>query len=305
MRKAFAETLYRLARQDDRIVLLTGDLGFQLFDDFQGAFNGRFINTGVAEAQLMAAAAGLAKEGFRPVAYSIAAFATARPFEQIRYCIGYHALPVMIVGAGRGLLYGTSGVSHHAMDDIALMSAVPGMTVVIPGDGVEIRHLMPQLLALDAPSYMSVGRYGEPELTAEEPPVLGKARRLQRGERITLFSTGELTYELCRALARLREAGIRPAAYHLHTVKPLDTVTLEKAAKTSSRFIVLEEHLPQGGLWSGIAEWKARMNTPVKLHRLGPPDSFFLGNMRREEYRRKYKFDAEAVFNTCRRLWDE
>ena len=124
--------------------MITGDLGFQVFDAFQAKFNGRYVNVGVAEAQMICTAAGMAMAGWRPVAYSIASFATARPFEQIRYCVAYPKLPVMVVGAGRGYLYSTSGVSHHAPDDLALMTRLAGHDRRDPGDPVELAQLLPQ-----------------------------------------------------------------------------------------------------------------------------------------------------------------
>ncbi|RMF06620.1 MAG: transketolase, partial [Candidatus Neomarinimicrobiota bacterium] len=266
-------------------MLLTGDLGYQLFDSFQDSFPGRFLNVGVAEAQMMAAAAGLAVEGYKPIAYSIASFATARPFEQIRYCIGYPKLPVVIVGAGRGLLYGPSGVSHHAMDDVALMSSIPGMTVVLPGDKEELSALLPQLITLDSPSYMTVGRYGEPTYFAEDEPRLGRCRLLRPGEKMVLFTSGEITCEVVEAVDQLNRSGLFPKAYQVHTIKPLDTECLDREAKAAEVFIVIEEHLPHGGLWSALTQWKAERNSPIRMVRIGPPDVFFLGNKKREEYR--------------------
>src|SRR3989338_5271951 len=144
MRHAFAETLTRLAAEDPQLVFLTGDMGFQMFDEFKRRYGPRYVNVGVAEAQLINAAAGLALEGWRPVAYSIASFLTARPFEQIRVSVNYHNLPVLIVGAGGGYAYAASGVTHHAADDLALMAVLPNMRVVAPGDPNEVAKLVPQ-----------------------------------------------------------------------------------------------------------------------------------------------------------------
>ena len=303
MRKAFAETLHRMAEEDPRLIMLTGDLGFQLFDSFEADYPGRFLNVGVAEAQLISAAAGLAATGWHPVAYSIASFATGRPYEQIRYCIGYPHLPVIIVGAGRGFLYSTSGVSHHATDDIGLMSGIPGMTVVIPGDPQEVRDLMPQLVNLGGPSYFTIGRYGEPGYKAEEPAVLGQARLLRAGERVAFFSTGEIACEVVKAVDLLRLEGLTPAAFQMHTVKPLDTASLARAAATAHTFLVVDEHLPGGSLWSWIADWKAATDNPVRLRRLGPPDAFAFGNVQREELRRRLGLDAAGLAEACRKAW--
>ena len=303
MRKAFADTLTQIAERNPRVVLVTGDLGFQVFDEFHARFGPRCINVGVAEAQMIYTAAGLAKVGWRPVAYSIASFATARPFEQIRYCVSYPNLPVVIIGAGRGYLYSTSRVSHHAADDLALMSVLPGMTVVAPGDPNEVAQLFPQLFNLPGPSYFTVGRFGEPSYEASEPAILGCARLLRKGEQIAVIGTGEIANEVLKALKLLESEKIFPAAYQMHTVKPLDTNTLNSLAKEVHTVVVVEEHVPNGGLWAAVSAWHVSAETTPRIIRLGPPDSFILGNLRQDELRRRLNFDANAIANTCRLLW--
>jgi transketolase len=305
MRKAFTRALTEIASQDSRVALVTGDLGFQVFDEFHERFGPRYINVGVAEAQMIYTAAGLATVGWRPVAYSIASFATARPFEQIRYCVSYPNLPVVIIGAGRGYLYSTSGVSHHAADDHALMSLLPGMTVVSPGDPTEVTQLFPQLFKLSGPSYFSVGRFGEPSYEAPEPAILGRARLLREGEQIAVISTGEIANEVLKALELLETEKIFPIAYQMHTVKPLDTVTLDLLSKEVHTIVVVEEHVPNGGLWAAICAWRAGIETAPRLLRLGPPDTFALGNLRQDDLRRQLKFDANAIANTCRQSWQK
>jgi transketolase len=305
VRKAFAETLTEVASRNDRVAFVTGDLGFQVFDEFHSRFGPRYVNVGVAEAQMIYTAAGMAAEGWRPVAYSIASFATARPFEQIRYCVAYPGLPVVLVGAGRGYLYSTSGVSHHAPDDLALMTSLPGMTVVAPGDPEEVAQLLPQLFELPGPSYLTVGRFGEPDYRAPEPAVLGKARKLRDGERVAVLCTGEIANEVLQGVDGLRSEGIRPAVYQMHTVKPLDEATLSLLADSSDTVIVVEEHLPAGGLWSAVASWLARAGNSVRAVRLGAPDVFALGNLKQKELRRRFGVDAPAVGEACRRAWRE
>ena len=303
MRKAFSETLTRLAAEDPRIAFVTGDLGFQVFDEFERRFGPRYVNAGVAEAQMIYTAAGMASEGWKTVAYSIASFATARPFEQIRYCVAYPNLPVILVGAGRGYLYSTSGVSHHAADDFALMTALPNMTVVAPGDPGEIEQLLPQLFALGGPAYFTVGRFGEPSYEALEPAVLGKARLLRRGEKVAIIGTGEIANEILKAHTLLAAEGIHPLVYQMHTVKPLDTAMLDRLAHEVESILVVEEHVPSGGLWAVVADWKVRSGHSCVLHRLGAPDQFALGNLKQDELRKRWGFDATAIAGKCRELW--
>ena len=304
MRRAFADILTSLAAQDDRIAFITGDLVFQVFDEFEKSFPGRYINVGVAEAQMVYTAAGMAIEGWRPIAYSIASFATARPFEQIRYCLAYPALPVVLVGAGRGYLYSTSGVSHHAGDDLALMSSLPGMTVVAPGDPTEIKQLFPQLIERGGPAYFTVGKFGEPEYTAEEPAIVGKGRKLRSGDRIAVLSTGEIANEVLKGLEMLKPEKIFPMAYQFHTVKPLDTQLLGVLAQEVDHIVVVEEHLPNGGLWSAVCQWAATSFEAPRLSRLGVPDSFMLGNLKQEELRRRCGIDARSIASHCQQVWN-
>lgn len=303
MRRAFSDTLTRLAAEDPRIAFITGDLGFQVFDEFEQRFGQRYINTGVAEAQMIYTAAGMAMAGWHTVAYSIASFATARPFEQIRYCVAYPKLPVILVGAGRGYLYSMSGVSHHAADDLALMTALPGMTVVTPGDPTELGQLLPQLFQLKAPAYLTVGRFGEPSYEALEPAVLGKARKLRQGSRLAIIGTGEIANEILKAHAALANEGIEPLVYQMHTVKPLDTATLESLSQQVDTIMVVEEHLPSGGLWAAICDWKAQTGNNCRLLRLGAPDRFALGNLKQDELRKRWGFDADAIAKKCRETW--
>lgn len=303
MRKAFTDALVEAARSDDRVIFLTGDLGFQVFDPFRQEFGARYVNVGVAEAQLMCAAAGLALEGWRPVVYSIASFVTARPFEQIRISINYHNLPVVIVGAGGGYLYGSDGVTHHAPDDFALMSLLPGMTVVAPGSPEEVKTLFRELLQLDGPSYMRIGKFGEPHYEASDGIVLGKARLISHGSHVAILSTGEMAPIVVRALGVLRSEGITPVAYQFHTIKPLDTETLSRIADEVDSLILIEEATPIAGLSASAMNWLATRKDRPRIVRLGPADTLVIGNADRDSIRRRFGFDAESLAEVCRKEW--
>lgn len=302
MRKAFSETLSQLGAENSRVALLTGDLGFQVFDDFRARFGPRYVNVGVAEAALVSAAAGMAMEGWRPFAYSIASFITGRAFEQIRLTVDYPNLPVILVGGGGGYTYASSGVTHHAAEDIPLMSVLPNMTVVIPGDPNEIRELMPQLLMLPGPSYLRVGRYGEPTYQADDPIVLGRARLVRDGEQIAIISTGDMVLVVLEGLSLLKDDHVFPVVYQMHTVKPLDTVILNTLAERVHTIVVIEECFPSGGLASAVSAWLAQRRGSPRLVRLGPPDALALGNQNRDGLRRSLGYDAYALAELCRSL---
>jgi transketolase len=295
MKFAFIEALSAAAADDPAIVLLTGDLGFQIFDRFAERFGPRFVNVGVAEAQMTLAAAGMAHVGLRPVTYSIASFATARCFEQIKLAVAYEGLPVTIVGAGGGYAYSHSGVTHHAGEDLALMAALPGMTVVAPGDCREVAALLPQVMKLDGPCYFRIGRGKEPDVACDEPAVLGKARLLQTGQKVAVVSCGEALGELAAALALLAAEGIRPLAYQMHTVKPLDTPLLDRIAATVDTVVVVEEHVTSGGLADAVARWAARRPGGPVVAAVSVGDAFVLGSPHTTEFRAAYGLDAAGI----------
>jgi transketolase len=303
MRRAFSDTLIKIAENDESLVFLTADLGFQVFDEFKRRFGKRYLNVGVAEAQLILAAAGLAFEGLRPVAYSIAPFVTARPYEQIRFSIAYHRLPVIIVGAGGGYTYAKAGVSHHAGDDLALMGALPGMTVVAPGGPDELSALLPQMFVLDGPSYVRVGKFGEDDVGGSEPIILGRARILKEGEKIVILSVGDVISEIQKAVLNLQKEDVHPSIYHFHTVKPLDIDALDRIGKKYQKIIVVEESIPQGGLFHEICVWKSCLDKAPKILRVGAPDEFILGNPNREELRMRIGVDADSIESFCRKEW--
>lgn len=305
MRRAFSRALCAAAEKDPGVVFLTGDLGFQVFDDFVAKFGPRYVNVGIAEAQMVAMASGLAKEGFRPIAYSIASFMSARPFEQTRICVSYPEFPVLLVGAGGGYAYSSSGVTHHAPDDLSLMSLLPGMTVVAPCSPGEIEALLPQVLKLDGPAYMRIGKFGEPEVRGGEPPVLGKGRPLAQGERVAIVTTGEQAFAAQEAVAELRKEGISPSLCHFHTVKPLDIAALEQISAKARVIIAVEESTPMGGFASAVAGWLASAGRGQRLVRLGPPDGFLHGNPARAGIAARYGYDKAGIKEACKRAWDQ
>lgn len=302
MRKAFSDTLVKVAQEDAKVIFLTGDLGFQVFDDFIREFPQRYVNVGVAEAQLVNSAVGLALEGWRPIVYSIAPFATARPFEQIRFGVAYHQLPVMVVGAGGGFTYAKAGVTHHAADDLALMGTLPGMTLVTPGGPDELRALMPQMLNLTGPSYLRVGKFGEPEIGHLSTVTLGKARKLLDGEELAVITVGDIVCDIYPRLKEQHWVGPHPALYHFHTVKPLDRAALNEIAMRYRVAVVVEESIPQGGLYQEICAWKAETDSHLKIVRCGAPDAFILGNPTRDELRHRIGVDGASVLELLSRI---
>lgn len=193
MRNAFAAEVTALAAADERVVLLSGDIGNRLFDRFKEQHPERFFNCGVAEANMMSVAAGLALSGLRPVTYTITPFTTTRCLEQIRVDVGYHHAPVTIVGVGGGLSYASLGATHHSCEDIAFLRAIPGMTVLCPGDAMEVRWAMRAALGQDGPVYIRLGKKGEPVIHEAVPSIaIGEALPVRAGDDVCLIVTGNL-----------------------------------------------------------------------------------------------------------------
>lgn len=303
MRLTFVKTLTHLAEKNPRLVLITGDLGFQIFDEFRSRFGSRYINAGVAEAQMICAAAGLSFEGWRPFTYSIASFHIGRPYEQIRLAIGYPGLPVVIVGVGGGFGYSHSGITHHAAYDLALMGSIPGMTIIAPGDPNEVDALLPQIVELSGPCYLRIGRGGEPLVHADSPVLLGKARLLNDGEGVAILSTGEMAGVAMKAVEILKGEGICPIIYQFHTLKPFDSTVLDTLPSKVHTIITIEEHLPDGGLNSAVNAWRAGLEKGPGLIRLGPPDELALGSLHTNALRCRLKYDPESLAETCRGAW--
>ena len=277
MRNAFAAEISARADADARVVMLSGDIGNKLFDTFKSRHPDRFFNCGVAEANMVTMAAGLARTGLHPVAYTITPFLTARVIEQIRVDLCYHDLPVTIVGVGAGLSYATLGPTHHSCEDLAMLRAIPNITLLAPGDAHEVRVALRAAVAHDGPVYMRIGKKGEPLVHAAEPDfTIGRVLEIRRGEDVCLVSTGNMLPEAVRAADRIAaEAGISVGVVSSPTVKPLDTGFLLDAFTRHRVVTTVEEHSLIGGFGSAVAEWLAdRAPLPARLCRVGTRDVF-------------------------------
>lgn len=297
MRNAFAQELTRLAAEDDRVVLLSGDIGNRMFDGFKSRFPERFFNCGVAEANMMTVAAGMALCGLRPVVYTIVPFVTTRCLEQIRVDVCYHQSPVVIVGVGGGLSYAGLGATHHSCEDIALLRALPNIKVVCPGDSREVRMGLRRALGQTAPVYLRIGKKGEPIVHAEHPAFeIGKGITLRAGNQITVLSTGNLLATAVHVADRLEASNLSVRLVSLHTVKPLDEGLLDESFSDSTLVVTLEEHSILGGLGGAVAEWLAD-NGPfrARLLRIGTPDRFLHAVGTQDYTRASVGLDVETI----------
>ena len=276
MRTAFLQTLLELAREDERIVLLTGDLGFSVVEPFMEQLPKQFVNAGVAEQNMTGLAVGLALSGKIALTYSIANFPTLRCLEHIRNDVCYHEANVKIVAVGGGFAYGALGASHHATEELGVMRMMPGLTVVAPADPIEARAATRAIVAHPGPCYVRLGKAGEPEVHAG--PIdfqLGKALQVRDGRDLTLISTGSMLKTAVGVARRLEERGVTARVLSMHTLKPLDDEAVLAAARETGAVVTLEQHSVIGGLGSAVAEVLAEApGLKVPFQRIGLPSAF-------------------------------
>jgi transketolase len=297
MRNAFARQITTLAQQDDRVVLLSGDIGNRLFDEFKVKCPNRFYNCGVAEANMVGVAAGMAMSGLRPVCYTITPFVTYRCLEQIRVDVCYHHVPVMIVGTGAGLSYASLGGTHHSCEEMGMLRLLPGLTVLAPADEMEVRAGLKAALKHPGPVYMRIGKKGEPVVHKAEPEfVIGKAIVVRKGTDVCLLSAGTLLPVAVAAAEQLGRRGVSAAVVSFHTLKPLDDGLLADVFARFKLVATLEEHSILGGLGGSVAEWRAdQPNAPARLVRFGTRDEFLHETCEQEEAREHFGLTPPAI----------
>jgi transketolase len=296
MRNAFADEMTRLAQQNSRVVLLSGDIGNKLFDKFKAVDERRFYNCGVAEANMMGVAAGMALSGLRPVVYTITPFTTTRCFEQIRVDACYHKAPVVIVGTGSGLSYAELGPTHHSLEDMAILRTLPGMRVMAPCDAEELRLALQAAVHEDGPVYIRIGKKGEPAIHLQRPDFkIGKALVVREGSDVALLSAGTIMPEVLKAADLLKAKGISAEVVSFHTIKPLDAAYLAAVSKRIKLVATIEEHGLIGGLGSAVAEWRAMDNSATPLLCFGTPDEFMHEVGSQEYARAKYGLTPDNI----------
>jgi len=289
MRNAFADEITKIGRENPDVVLLSGDIGNKLFDKFKDNAESRFYNCGIAEANMMSVASGMALSGLRPVVYTITPFTTTRCYEQIRVGVSYHHAPVTIVGTGSGLSYAELGPTHHSLEDMAILRMLPGMTVLAPCDEVELRILLRQVFQQSGPVYMRIGKKGEPIIHKTPPQLqIGRAITVREGRDACIIAAGTVMPEAIKAAESLQSEGISVRVVSNHTVKPLDLAMLSEVFAAYPVVAVVEEHSRMGGLGGSIAEWRAEQRGKLAdMITFGAADEF-MHRIGSQEYARKH-----------------
>jgi transketolase len=287
MRNAFARVICAIAESDPSVVLLSGDIGNRLFDDFKARCPGRFFNCGVAEANMMSMAAGMASCGLRPVVYTITPFLTYRCMEQIRDDVCYHNQRVVIVGTGSGLSYASLGTTHHSCEEMGMLRLLPGLTVLAPADAFEVEMTLAAALRHNGPVYIRIGKKGEPAVHAAACPwEIGDTVSMSEGTDVALLSTGTLLQEALHTADLLRKQGLTTTVLSMPTVKPLNTSMLGGVFSRHRLVATVEEHSVLGGLGGSVAEWLCdQPRSAAGLLRIGTPDAFLHRNGEQEHAR--------------------
>jgi len=277
MRKTSLNCINELAKQDERVIFIGSDLGAGVLEEMKRDMPERFIMEGVSEQHIIGMAAGLAMEGFIPYVNTIATFLTRRCFEQVVLDLCLHKVPVRLIGNGGGVVYAPLGPTHLAIEDIAIMRAIPNMTVVAPCDAEEMKRLMKQTLDWPGPIYIRLAKGGDAVVSLEEKDfTIGKAIVMKNPKDCLFVTTGVMTQVALQACNILNQNNISCGVMHMHTIKPLDDEALSHWVPKVKSVVTVEEHTRIGGLGSAVLEFcsDAMPEQASKIQRIGFPDRF-------------------------------
>ena len=303
MRDRFIQTLCQLAAADPRIMLITGDLGFAVLDEYRRRFPKQFINAGVAEQNMTLVATGMALEGHTVFTYSIGNFPTLRALEMIRNDAAYHGANVKVVSIGGGFSYGPLGISHHATEDLAIMRALPDVTCVSPTSLWEVTEATKVITQTPGTCFLRLDKDRGSDGPSDEPFVLGRPRLLRRGSDVAFFVTGGILSEVTKAADALAGLGVSASIYSVHSIKPLEPERVVQAARTHRAVVTVEEHTTSGGLGGLILETLADVGAvPAKFLRVGLEQCFSSIVGSQTFLRCKYRMDAASIASRVERL---
>ena len=301
VRKAFTERLLELAREDARIyALATDSRGSVTLNDFARELPGQFVECGIAEQDAVGIGAGLARVGLIPFVCGPASFYAARAAEQIKVDVAYSHTNVKVIGVSGGVSYGALGGTHHAVQDIALMRAIPNLQVFLPADANQMRKLTEALARSPEPAYVRMGRGAVEDVYPEDAPFeIGKANILRNGGDLAIIACGEMVYPALAAADLLEEKGVRARVIDMHTIKPLDAAAIVDAARTGA-ILTVEEHSIHGGLGAAAAEVAAQ-RCPCRMRILGLPDETLYSGTSREVFEH-YGLTAQGIAEAAEEL---
>lgn len=270
MRTAYLDTLYDLAKHDQRVYALISDNGAIVYDKYRADLPGQYLNLGISEANMLGMAAGMASCGKIPYAYTIGAFLAYRALEFIRNDICLQKQNVKVVGTGAGEVYSALGPTHHTTEDLGALRSLPGLTIVCPASPLEVRKATRAVYEYEGPVYLRLGINGEPEIyEADYEFRLGRGVELRAGTDITIIGIGSILADVVPVADELAQAGIRARVINIHTIKPLDEIIIQKAIDETGKIITVEDHNIIGGIGTAVSEVIAGYGKAVKFKRIG------------------------------------
>ena len=299
-RQAYGKALVELGAKKPELVVMDADLSKSTMTaEFGKTYPERFFNMGIAEQNLYGAAAGLALSGKVVCASTFAMFATGRAFEIIRNSIGYTKANVKICATHAGITVGEDGASHQTFEDIALMRTIPGMTIINPSDGVSAKKLLEQAVEMYGPCYVRLGRAAVPVFYDESADItLGRANTIREGKDVTVIATGIMVNEAFIAAEKLAEEGIDVRVIDIHTIKPIDSDAIIKAAEETKAIVTAEEHSIVGGLGSAVAEVVVK-SAPVRMAMVGQQDTYGESG-KPDQLKEKYGMTSADIINAVK-----
>jgi transketolase len=303
-REIYGLVLSDLGDQYPEIVGLSADLAKSTkIGDFGDKFPDRFFNVGIAEQNLFGMAAGMAKSGLIPFVSTFSVFATLRAGEFLRTDVCYQELNVKVIATHGGTSFGSAGATHHSIEDLALVRAIPNLTVLVPADGIETAKAVRDCMKIDGPIYIRIGRGFEPPVYESDDYAfeIGKAVEMSVGTDITVIAMGTTVYHAVEAARMLADEGISVRVLNMHTLKPLDETVIVKALEETRRLITVEDHNVHGGLGDAVADVIARSGKGCAFEKLGIPDAF-CSHGYPEDLMHLYKIDTDGILDKVREI---
>ena len=305
MRNAFIATLTEIAARDDKIFIVSGDAGFGVFENYRATFPGRFMNAGIAEANMIGYAAGLSLSGFNVFVYNIIPFILYRCYEQVRNDICYQRLPVTLIGIGSGLTYAPSGMTHYGIEDLAVCLTLPNLIVISPIDPQETRAAVAYAAGAEVPVYIRVAKTGEPVFRTGNNIDILQPAVIRAGEGVAILAHGTVFEEAIKAADQLAPLRIHPRLISVPTLQPFPGQEIARLIADCRAVITLEEHCRAGGLAGRLADFRADTNLPLPRQvSLALPNRFLHDINKLAGMRAKYGINAAAVVQAVRAIFD-
>jgi len=292
VRTSAAQTILELAEADPTVFLITGDAGFGVWEEYQARFPDRYLNLGIAEQNTIGFAAGLAMTGYKVIVYNIAPFVLYRCYEQVRNDICYQRVPVILIGTGSGVAYAPGGMTHYALEDIALARTLPNLQVFSPADPVEVRSCLLHAARHGQPAYVRIAKTGEPVIHSCREVEITRPLVIRDGTDMAILFHGSIAGEVLAAAAGMSAV---PRLISVPMLQPLDEAALETSLEGIQTILTVEEHFVVGGLGTIIADWIAAEQRPFRLKKLGFPHCYIHDVNKTAGLRVKYGLDAPGI----------